>query len=495
MARQSGLALEDGSVYLGEPFGAEVDAAAEVVFNTGMTGYQEIATDPSYRGQMVVLTHPQVGNYGVAPSGDESVRPWISGLVVRELAAHPHHWEARERLEAYLARWGVPGLQGVDTRALVRRLRSEGTLRGVLRISRPGGFTPADLEQLRADARLAPSVSQLELVHDVSGILPGVGPQASGVGYRESETPPATGASSDTRAEVAVLDLGAKWTILRSLERRGIRPRVFRWDARANEMLAAKPKAIVVSNGPGDPARLPSVVEELRALVASGTPLLGICLGHQLLGLAAGATTSRLRYGHHGGNHPVLDLASGRVTITTQNHEFQVDRDSLPPGSGFEVSQVDLNDGSVEGLRHRELPVWSVQYHPEGCPGPQDSQPLFDELLVRAGVAAHTPAPVVRGAGTLGMKGVASQPGTPRAGDARDLSGLRSGDHAPTPSTEGGRTPSTEGAGAPSVRGAGAPSVRGAGAPPRRGAGGEAPRGSPRHPRSPGGERGLGGEG
>jgi carbamoyl-phosphate synthase small subunit len=180
---------------------------------------------------------------------------------------------------------------------------------------------------------------------------------------------------------VAVLDLGIKWNIVRSLELRGVHPAVLPWDTAASDILAERPAAIVISNGPGDPMRLPTVVDELRTLVRSGTPLLGICLGHQLLGLAAGATTSRLPYGHHGGNHPVRELTSGRVTITTQNHEFQVDGASVPPASGFDVSHVNLNDGSVEGLRHRELPVLSVQYHPEGCPGPQDSQGLFDELL------------------------------------------------------------------------------------------------------------------
>ncbi len=371
--RQAALALQDGSVYLGDAFGAEVDVAGEVVFNTGMTGYQEIATDPSYRGQMVVMTHPQIGNYGVTASGEESVRPWATALIVRELADRPHHWEAQDTLDAYLARWGVPGLQGIDTRALVRRLRSEGTLRGVLRTSGADGFTPADLDRLRADARDAPSVSQLELVDDVSGILP-------------HET------ASGGDGGLAVLDCGVKWNILRSLERRGIAPRVFRWSASAADILAARPRGVVVSNGPGDPARLPGVVGELRKLVASGTPILGICLGHQLLGLAAGATTSRLYYGHHGGNHPVRELATGQVTITTQNHEFQVDRASIPAASGFEVSHVDLNDGSVEGLRHRELPVWSVQYHPEGCPGPQDSQPLFDRFLASAGIGGQAPA-------------------------------------------------------------------------------------------------------
>jgi carbamoyl-phosphate synthase small subunit len=360
--RAAALALEDGSVFTGEAFGAHTEAAGEVVFNTGMTGYQEVATDPSYRGQMVVMTHPQIGNYGVSSSGEESVRPWVAAMIVRELADRPHHWEACDTLHTYLERWGVPGLQGIDTRALVRRLREQGTLRGVLRQSGPGGFTPAELGRLRRHAPRAPSVSQLELVRDVSAILPGTAPDADST-------------------DVVLLDCGAKWNIVRSLNRRGINPRVFPWNASASEILETKPGAIVISNGPGDPARLTPVVNELRMLVRSGTPILGICLGHQLLGLAAGATTSRLRYGHHGGNHPVRDLATGRVTITTQNHEFQVDRDSIPPSSGFEVSRINLNDGSVEGLRHRELPVFSVQYHPEGCPGPQDSQPLFDELL------------------------------------------------------------------------------------------------------------------
>jgi carbamoyl-phosphate synthase small subunit len=365
--REGVLALEDGSVFIGEPFGALTDVAAEVVFNTGITGYQEVATDPSYRGQMVVMTHPQIGNYGVADSGAESIQPWISGMIVRELAQQPHHWESHTRLEDFFSAWDVPGLQGIDTRALVRRLRDSGTQRGVLQHSRPGGFTESDLEAVREAARNAPSVSQLELVSDVSDILPHAG--------------------SGELSDVALVDYGSKWNILRSLERRGVRPRVFAWDATASQILETRPKAILLSNGPGDPSRLPTVVGELKTLIQSGTPVVGICLGHQLVGLAAGATTSRLPYGHHGGNHPVRDLRTGRVTITTQNHEFQVVAETIPSASGFEVSQVNLNDGSVEGLRHRELPVFSVQYHPEGCPGPQDSQRLFDEFLSLTGVA------------------------------------------------------------------------------------------------------------
>jgi carbamoyl-phosphate synthase small subunit len=365
---EAALALEDGSLFIGEPFGALVDVAAEVVFNTGMTGYQEVVTDPSYRGQMVVMTHPQIGNYGVAASGDESIQPWVSALIVRELAAQPHHWESHTRLEDFLKTWGVPGVQGIDTRAVVRRLRETGAQRGVLRYSSPSGFTPNDLEELRAAAREAPSVSQLELVTGVSDVLP----------IHVSD------------GEVAVLDCGAKWNIIRSLERRGVHPRVFPWNASADEILETSPRGVLISNGPGDPAQLPSVVSTTKSLVKSGAPVMGICLGHQLLGLAAGAVTNRLPYGHHGGNHPVRDLVSGRVTITTQNHEFQVVGETIPAASGFEVSHINLNDQSVEGLRHRELPVFSVQYHPEGCPGPQDSQTLFDEFLELAGIHARS---------------------------------------------------------------------------------------------------------
>jgi carbamoyl-phosphate synthase small subunit len=363
MAFEAALALEDGSVFVGRPFGAVTDVDAEVVFNTGITGYQEVTTDPSYRGQMVVMTHPQIGNYGVAASGDESVRPWVAALIVRELASQPNHWEASGRLEDLLETWGVPGLEGIDTRAVVRRLRETGTQRGVLRQASKHGFSATELEELREAAKKAPMVSQLELVSDVSAVLP-----------------------VSEQGEVALLDCGAKWNIVRSLESRGVVPRIFPWTATAEEILETRPKAIVVSNGPGDPAKLEQVVEQVRKLVPTGVPLLGICLGHQMLGLAAGAQTARLPYGHHGGNHPVRELQTGRVTITTQNHEFQVLADTLPKASGFEVSHINLNDGSVEGFRHRELPVFSVQYHPEGAPGPQDSQGLFDDLLRIAGI-------------------------------------------------------------------------------------------------------------
>lgn len=361
---EAALVLEDGTVLVGRSFGARAEAAGEIVFNTAIAGYDEVATDPSYRGQMVVMTHPQIGNYGVAGDRRESARPWIEALIVRELARRPHHWEASLSLGDHLAAWNIPGIEGLDTRALVRRLRGTGTQLAAVRQSGGAGFDAAQLAGLAASARsFAPSPAGL--VDDVSGW-----------------------AASAPDGAVVLLDLGVKWNIVRSLARRGVRPRILRWDTPAEAILESRPRAVVISNGPGDPAALSSVVRTVRALIGSGVPLLGICLGHQLLGLAAGAKTSRLRYGHHGGNHPVRDLRTGAVTITTQNHEFQVDGDSVSGSSGFEVSYRSLNDDSVEGLRHRERPISSVQFHPEGAPGPQDSQGLFDELLLVAGLGS-----------------------------------------------------------------------------------------------------------
>lgn len=366
------LVLEDGGAYCGTLFGAGQETAAEVVFNTGITGYQEICTDPSYRGQMVVLTHPQIGNYGVDLAVAESTRPWVAGLVVRELASFPHHWRAAETLDCYLARHGISGLEGMDTRALTRRLRQHGALRGVLAPLPAAGLTAERSRALVAQARALPTLTEQDVVTDVLG--------AAAAAARAAGQAP----------RVAVLDCGAKHNIVRSLAARGAQVTVVQADAGLDALLAARPEGVVLANGPGDPAALPQVVETIRGLLRTDLPVLGICLGHQLLGRAIGATTSRLPYGHHGGNHPVQDLRTGAVHITSQNHEFQVDRDSLPADSGFVVSHVNLNDGSVEGLAHRERPVFSVQFHPEGCPGPQDNQYLFDQFL--AAVTARSAA-------------------------------------------------------------------------------------------------------
>jgi carbamoyl-phosphate synthase small subunit len=361
--RQAALVLEDGAVFVGRAFGAAADVDGEVVFNTGMTGYQEICTDPSYRGQMVVLTHPQVGNYGVSRSAAESARPLLTALLVRELADFPNHWESHEDLSTYLARWGVPGLDGIDTRALTRRLRSNGALRAVVRQAGPNGFSTGDLNRIAEEAREVVPLSEKLLIPEVSGISP------------------APDVASTRQSRVVLVDYGYKANIARSLQRRGAIVELLPWDVGVDGIMANQPDGIVLSNGPGDPAQLAEAVETTRRLIPIGVPVMGICLGHQIIGQAAGATTARLPFGHHGGNHPVKDLHSGRVAITSQNHEFQVEAGPALDASGFDVSQVSLNDGSVEGLRHRELPVFSVQFHPEGCPGPQDSQPQFDHLF------------------------------------------------------------------------------------------------------------------
>jgi carbamoyl-phosphate synthase small subunit len=358
------LALEDGSHWFGDAFGAAVPSDGEVVFNTSMTGYQEISTDASYAGQMVVLTHPQIGNYGVSSSAAESNRPWIEALVVRELSATYHHWEASESLDAYLRRSGVPGISGVDTRALVKRLRARGALRAVLR-QRDGDWSRAELDVLTAQAKAVTLLSEKPLVATSSGH----------VSLR------ASGEDSARGPTIAVVDCGAKANIVRSLERRGTDVLLLPWDVSVEELLGSHPDGVLLTNGPGDPAQLPTLVELAKRLVDKQVPLFGICLGHQVLGQAAGSTTSRLPYGHHGGNHPVLEQSTGSVTVTTQNHEFQVDRSPALERNGFKVSHVNLNDGSVEGLEHVELPIFSLQYHPEGCPGPQDSQAIFDRFL------------------------------------------------------------------------------------------------------------------
>jgi carbamoyl-phosphate synthase large subunit len=372
------LALESGATYEGILFGAPLEGAqnGEVVFNTCMTGYQEVITDPSYAGQVVVMTYPLIGNYGCRDDTAESSRVQCRALVVRELSADIGHARGERTLEEELRRNGIPGLRGIDTRALTRHLRDHGTLRGVIAAV---SAMSAD-EQVEA-ARSAPFVSDEDLVGMVSIDEPSRAFSEPldvtlhrGVMLSGSEN-----AWAGTR--VVVVDYGVKLNQVRALCSRGAEVILVRQDARIEDVLSHDPHGVVLSNGPGDPSRLPHAVQLCRDLLDRRVPLLGICLGHQILGQAAGASTSRLGFGHHGGNHPVRDAETGSVYVTSQNHEFQVDADSLPENSGWYVSERNLNDNSVEGLRHRELPAFSVQYHPEGAPGPQDRAGLFDEYL------------------------------------------------------------------------------------------------------------------
>jgi carbamoyl-phosphate synthase small subunit len=365
------LALEDGRVFFGHAFGSRSEAEAEVVFNTSMAGYQEIATDPSYHGQMVVLTHPQVGNYGVQAEATESRRPWIAALIVRDLAAAPNHWLASGDLTRYLAEAGVPGIQGVDTRALTRHLRINGTLRAVLGRLDPGAPVSDQVDRLRERARRVISLSEKNLVAEACA------PES----VAATTMRPLAVETVGSRLRIALIDCGVKHNIVRSLAARGAEVVALPWEATISEVIDSGADGVVLSNGPGDPERMDTAVALARKLTQRAIPTLGICLGHQVFGRAAGGTTSRLGYGHHGGNHPVRELDSGHVHITSQNHEFQVDAASIPPESGFFVSMVNLNDGSVEGLAHRELPIFTVQYHPEGCPGPQDNQYVFERFL------------------------------------------------------------------------------------------------------------------
>ena len=364
------LMLEDGRVFLGRGFGAPRDAEGEVVFNTSMAGYQEIATDPSYHGQMVVLTHPQIGNYGAQLEAAESRRPWVAALIVRDLARHPNHWASHTRLDELLAAEGVPGIEGVDTRALTRHLRMHGTKRAVLRrVNLAAG--PLDHGELARAAGSVVPLTQKNLVGE-----------ASGPTLLDARTARATARAGDRAAlHVALIDCGVKHNIVRSLVARNVRLTALPWNADIDAVLATGAQGVVISNGPGDPESVNPTVVLAKELLRRAIPTLGICLGHQVIGLAAGGTTSRLKYGHHGGNHPVRDLVRQQVHITSQNHEFQVDAASIPAASGLSVSMVNLNDGSVEGLAHHELPVFSVQYHPEACPGPEDNQYIFECFL------------------------------------------------------------------------------------------------------------------
>ncbi len=375
MARAA-LALEDGTVYVGDSFGGTGTASGEVCFNTSMTGYQEILTDPSYRGQILCMTAPQIGNYGVNPADIESGGVQMAGFVVREASRIASNFTATGTLSDYLAAAGVIGLTGIDTRALVRRLRIRGAMTGVV------STEILDPEELVRVARASPALVGRDLVAEVmprqrrewtdaldADALPLVQPTTGGV-------MPSVGRPAAEKHVVA-LDYGMKWNIARHLVSSGCRVTVLPGRASAAEVLALGPDGVFLSNGPGDPEVLGYCVDTVRGLVGK-VPMFGICLGHQLLGLACGGRTFKLKFGHRGANQPVLDRLRDRVEITSQNHGFAVDEASLP--ADVEVTHVNLNDGTVEGLRHRTLPAFSVQYHPEAASGPHDAAHLFQRF-------------------------------------------------------------------------------------------------------------------
>ena len=353
------LVLEDGRAFPGRSFGSPLERWGEVVFNTSMTGYQEILTDPSYRGQIVVLTVPEVGNYGVNLEDPQSDRIQVEGFVIRSLSASPSNWRSVHGLVEYLVEAQIPALCEVDTRALTLHIRSRGAMRGVLA---PAG---GDVEALASVARSAPSLAEIDLVGKVT----------CPASYPFEPVDPTAGAPAGSRIPIVAYDLGMKRNILNRLHAAGFDVTVLPATTSAETALACRPRGVFFSNGPGDPAACGVVVRQARALVGR-LPVFGICLGHQILGLALGASTFKLKFGHRGGNQPVKDLASGKVLITAQNHGYAVDPDRLP--AGLEVTQLNLNDGTVEGIRHRDLPILAVQYHPEASPGPLDSYPLFD---------------------------------------------------------------------------------------------------------------------
>jgi carbamoyl-phosphate synthase small subunit len=361
------LALSDGTVFEGTSFGADAEAIGETVFNTSMTGYQEILTDPSYCGQLVVMTYPEIGNVGVNLEDVESSRPFVEGFIVKEYWPSPSNWRARQSLGDYLRAHGIVGIQGIDTRALVRVLREKGNLNAVL------STKDLDRDRLVRRAREAPSMEGQDLV----GRVTCAAPYDWSEGHWTLEGGYATPATPGDKLVVAY-DFGIKRNILRNLVASGCRVRVVPASTTAEEVLAMNPDGIFLSNGPGDPAAVPSAAEAVRKLVGK-KPIFGICLGHQILGLALGGKTYKLKFGHHGGNQPVMDLTTGKVEITSQNHGFAVDVDSL--GGKAELTHVNLNDQTVEGLTHKQLPLFSVQYHPESSPGPHDANYLFKRFV------------------------------------------------------------------------------------------------------------------
>jgi carbamoyl-phosphate synthase small subunit len=366
--RPAFVLLEDGTWYPGTAPRPLQPAFGEVVFTTNLTGYQETFTDPSYLGQIVVMTAPMIGNYGINAEDMESERPQVSGVVVRELARHASNWRSSGSLDAWLASAGVPLIEGVDTRRLTRHLRERGAMRGVI----AEGREPS--RELTAQLMASPSMEGLDL--------------ATRAGARERS-------SEGVGPHVVAYDFGMKRNIVRMLVEAGFRVTVVPPNTTAAEVRALDPDGLFLSNGPGDPATLRYTFEPIRELTGSGLPTFGICLGHQLVGLAYGGRTAKLAYGHRGGNHPVRDLASGQVLITTQNHGFAVvgDESGVPGAPDLVVTHLNLNDGTIEGVRHKELPLFAVQYHPEASPGPHDAHPHFTEFLALVGSRGRRKSP------------------------------------------------------------------------------------------------------
>lgn len=360
------LVLEDGRTFAGVSFGAEGETFGEMVFNTSMTGYQEILTDPSYAGQLVCMTYPLIGNYGVNEEDVESRRPWVEGFVVRESSRIASNWRATETLDSYLKRHGIIGIEKIDTRALVRHIRDKGAMRAA--ISTVETDSGALLDRVLA----SPEMKQRELASKVTAGEPFAYP-----------------AAGEEQFHVVAFDFGVKTNSLREFARFGCRITVVPAGTSAKEVLALRPDGIFLSNGPGDPAAMDGVIEEIKTLAAAEKPMFGICLGHQLIGRALGASTFKMKFGHRGGNQPIKDLTTGRVEIASHNHGFAVDGELLP--AEIEVTHLNLNDNTVAGLRHRSLPIFSVQYHPESAPGPHDSEYLFKrfvELMRSAGISS-----------------------------------------------------------------------------------------------------------
>jgi carbamoyl-phosphate synthase small subunit len=370
MAKKAMLVLEDGSVYEGHAFGAETTTYGEVVFDTGMTGYQEMLTDPSFAGQILVPTYPLIGNYGINESDFESRQIQARGLAVREYCSQPSHWQSTRTLHEFLLAYGIPGISGIDTRALTRHLRLEGAMMGII-------TSEMTAEEALKELKTLPSYDVTDFVRQVS----------TDKAYEWQSSKPATanlpslslrGASATKQFHIAVIDYGLKYNILRTLSQLGCQATAIPCTASAEDILALNPDGIVLSPGPSNPALLDNITDTVRELIGR-KPIMGICLGHQLIGKALGAKTFKLKFGHRGGNHPVRDLATGRVYITAQNHGYALDANTLK--GGLEVSHVNLNDGTVEGLSHRDLPILSIQYHSEASPGPLDNMYLFERFL------------------------------------------------------------------------------------------------------------------